>query len=101
MSAEVEELLQREQVLVSLLPPLAETDEYEILLEVTLLFSQRMQPRVLDRDRGLERKRLRALHLFGRERATALSLRKDCRPDRLVIATSGSAISDRTPNAFT
>ncbi len=85
MCSEVEELLEREQMLVSLLPPLAEPDQDEILLQVALFLGQRVQPRVLDRDRRLQRKRLRALHLFRREHAMALALGQDGSPDRLAV----------------
>ena len=64
---EVEELLQRQQVLISLLSPLAEPDEDEILLEVALFLGQSMQPCILDRDRRLQREALGALDLLLRE----------------------------------
>src|SRR5258708_36727035 len=74
---EVEELLQREQVLVRLLPPLAEADEHKVLLQVPLLFRQRMQAGVFDRPRCLQGKALGPLHLFWREPAPAITLRPD------------------------
>ena len=83
--AEVEELLQREQVLVCLLAPLAEADQHEILLQVPLFLCHRVQARVLDRDRRLQRKRLSPLHFFWRERAPALALGQDGGADRLAV----------------
>ena len=85
VGAEVEELLERQQVLVRLLPPLPETDEDEILLQVSLLLGERMQARVLDRHRGLDREGLRPLHLLGLEAADAGPLREHGRADRLVV----------------
>src|ERR1700682_4396778 len=82
---EVEELLQREQVLIGLLAPLAEADEHEILLQGPLLFRKRMEARVLDGDRRLKRKALRPLHLFGGEAAAALTLRQDHGTDGVTI----------------
>ena len=97
--AEVEELLERQQVLVGLLAPLAEADQDEVLLEVALLFGERVQARVLDRHRGLQRERLRALHLFRREAARACRARPGS-PRRSAArprsAAAPSAIARRT-----
>src|SRR5207245_802077 len=65
VKAEVEELLEQLQVLVRLLPPLAETDEDEVLLYVALLFGEGVQPGVLDGDGGLVGETLGTLHLAG------------------------------------
>src|SRR5213595_282205 len=43
MGAEVEELLERQKVLVSLLAPLPKADEHKVLLQVTLLFGARVR----------------------------------------------------------
>src|SRR2546428_12775976 len=85
MRTEVEELLEGEEVLVGLLPPLAEADEHEVLLQVTFLFGERVQPRVLDRHRGLYRQGLRALHLLWREPTVAVALGQDRRADGLLV----------------
>ena len=83
--AEVEELLQRQQVLVGLLAPLSKADQHEVLLEVTLLLGEGVQPGVLDRDRGLHRQGLRASHFFRRELAVAAALHQHRGSDRLLV----------------
>ena len=85
MSPEVEELLQGQQVLVGLLAPLAESDQHEILLQVTLLLRQRVQAGVLDRHRCLQRQALRALHLLWREGVLAVTLGQDRGSDGLAV----------------
>src|SRR5258706_15222915 len=75
VGAEVKELLEREQVLVRLLSPLAEADENEVFLQVPFLFRERVEARVLDRDRSLQSKALRRLHLFGGEGTLAVPVR--------------------------
>src|SRR5260370_9914907 len=85
MGAEVEELLEREQVLVRLLSPLAEADENEVFLQVPFLFRERVEARVLDGDRGLQSKALRPLHLFGGEGTLAVAFREHRGADRLAI----------------
>src|SRR5947209_57162 len=85
VGAEVEELLQREQVLVRLLSPLAEPDEDEVLLQVALLLRERVQASVLDRHRRLHGERLRALHLLGLERTRASALDEHGGADRLLV----------------
>ena len=71
--------------MVRLLPPLAETDEDEIFLQVPFLFSQRVKPRVLDRDSGLQRQALRALHLLGREGPHSIAFGQHGRADGLAV----------------
>src|SRR5260370_1341667 len=85
MGTEVEELLQRQQMLVRLLPPLAESDEDEVLLEVAFLFRQRVEACVLDRYRCLKRESLRALDLVGREGAQPVAFREHGGADRLPV----------------
>ena len=72
-------------MLVGLLAPLPEPDQHEILLEVALLLRQRVQARVLDRHRGLDGERLRALHLVGPEPAVARPLREHRGADRVAV----------------
>src|SRR5260370_40499181 len=72
-------------MLVRLLPPLAEPDEDEVLLEVALLLRECVEASVLDRHRGLKRESLRALDLIGRERAQPVALREHGGADRLPI----------------
>src|SRR5258708_6851852 len=72
-------------MLVRLLSPLAEADEHEVLLEVALLLRQRVEARVLDRHRGLQRESLRALDLVGRERTQPVPLREHGGADRLPV----------------
>ena len=79
------ELRQGQQVLVCLLAPLAETDQHEILLQVTLLLRQRVQAGVLDRHRCLQRQALRALHLLWREGVLAVTLGQDRGSDGLAV----------------
>ena len=85
MGAEVEELLQRQQVLVRLLSPLAEADQNEVLLQMALFLGQRVKTSVLDRHGSLERKRLRSLHLVRREPAPVFTLGEDGRSDGLIV----------------
>ena len=85
MDAEVEELLQRLQMLIGLLSPLAETHQHEVLLQVAFLLRARMEPRVLDGDRGAECKSLHPLHLLRSERAELFALREHSRADRLAV----------------
>ena len=85
VGAEVEELLEREQMLVGLLAPLAESDQHEIFLQVPFLFSQRVKPRVLDRDSGLQRQALRTLHLLGREGPHSIAFGQHGRADGLAV----------------
>ena len=85
VDAEIEELLERLQVLIRLLTPLSKTDQHEVLLQVTLLFGERMEPCVLDRNRRPEREALNAFHLFGRESAQMVSLAEHCGADRLAV----------------
>src|SRR5260370_36006288 len=85
MGAEVEELLEGEQVLVRLLSPLAEADENEVFLQVPFLFRERVEARVLDGDRGLHSKALRTLHLFGGEGTLAVAFREHRGADRLAV----------------
>ena len=82
---EVEELFQRQQVLVGLLAPLAEADQHEVLLQVPLLLCQGVQPSVLDRDGGLQCEPLRPLHFFWAVRVHAVALGEDGRTDGLVV----------------
>src|SRR5258708_19988602 len=96
MGAEVEELLEREQVLVRLLSPLAEADENEVFLQVPFLFCERVEARVLDRDRGLQSKALRTLHLFGGEGTLAVPFRQHRGADRL--ASPGPTPPEQRPH---
>ncbi len=82
---EVEELFQRQQVLVSLLSPLAEPDQDEILLEVAPFLGQCMQPCTLDRDRSLQREALGALDLLLHEYVQMVPLGEHNRADRLAV----------------
>src|SRR6266851_6749881 len=85
MRAEVEELLERKQVLVRLLSPMAEANENEVFLQVPLLFCESVEARILDRDRGLQSKALRTLHLFGGEGTLAVAFREHRGADRLAV----------------
>src|SRR5256886_13181453 len=85
MGAEVEELLERQKVLVSLLAPLPKADEHKVLLQVTLFFGPGVQAGVLDRHRRLDRERLRPLHLVGPERPVAVALGEYSGADGLLV----------------
>src|SRR5260370_34863272 len=99
MGAEVEELLEGEQVLVRLLSPLAEADENEVFLQVPFLFRERVEARVLDRDRGLQSKALRTLHLFGGEGTLAVALRAPRGADRLAGRKQGQGPQRQQPDS--
>src|ERR1700694_4517147 len=85
VGAKVEELLQGQQVLVSLLAPLAEADQDEVLLQVALFLRKRVQACVLDRHGCLQAEALGALNLLRRELAVARALAEHGGSDRLLV----------------